>query len=1019
MTNGNRPSDDLDEYRHKPMNSQDPYIMDPQDLIAAIEQNEGLPLSPPLDSPASLPPPPRASNKMPRTPRTTPMPPSLLYAYSPKHIASFPSSPECQFIDVISPGLSRVPEDAAEDGSPLHAATAPNSPTPSLSHSSDSSHVQAKSIASLPSSPEAQQEFSSIFRPSRHRYLASFSKVERFLGKGILLGRRSESVAIVATTPAAVVSDRARPDMRQMDSPAHIVSTQVMDERTLLCFVQDVLITVFLFRVLGPAGRVSEECRSSGGATVAKGVTETLPNVLPLSRPAQHEDSHGCAEPTAMSPRSRSSESRSTSESSHEPPSTASAEGRISISSTIYPATSSTHSIHSHFYPGRSSMHSDRDSFIDLASPTFSSPRSPQFHNFDAPREPDSRYSTSPNRSNDTTKHTTSAENKPPIPTAPKPNFGKRTRTAQSSSRRPEPLDIPPNSSSRARLPSTTNTLNAKERADRVRKTQKLTQVFGQTPGAGVLGQGAADPHAPSSFLSAGPLGSKRKHHRAAVSVSGDVLSTEQTSSKRAIWPPPEGTTYMRLGSRRHSSPLTPRQFTFDDDVLSIEGSASSEGGRRILIGSEEGVPHDDWDGGHPAGRRSNDRGSVRSNVGSPTASVGSPTSFMDLSDEEAGQDGASSIISLETPKVHRRAQPFSPSTPSLLESLSPEEQQEEDRRRKREKVAKLHRFLGSRVPTDLVLAQIDTAVPRPAAAPVSAIHPLKSDTDDRKAKMRRRRSSSAAELPGTWSDDIDRLKEDLNDREKAINVRRAVKMEKMFGVAPPQTLYHTRQAGAAAGSPSSQPLPPRLPTPPQSPISPRNLNNSAYSKKGKKTQRPGTADSETPLISRHLDEGSFAHALSDVYLHYRHSLNSLNDIIDREDKESLVDLHEYLHTSTSNQQLQTFTRQDGSPPLTSPSIKSERRRSLPSRTSMTSLSSEISLMTVTSPEPTEFQARRRRAAKLTQFFGVDYRELMSEIFDSLEKGLEEESGRGTLKPDEAQLLNRLRRLRVKRASFI
>ena len=57
-------------------------------------------------------------------------------------------------------------------------------------------------------------------------------------------------------------------------------------------------------------------------------------------------------------------------------------------------------------------------------------------------------------------------------------------------------------------------------------------------------------------------------------------------------------------------------------------------------------------------------------------------------------------------------------------------------------------------------------------------------------------------------------------------------------------------------------------------------------------------------------------------------------------------------------------------------------------------------------PTPMEpsFQQRRRRAAKLTNFFGVNYRDLMSEILESIEKGLEEERGKGTLKPDEVKV---------------
>ena len=82
-----------------------------------------------------------------------------------------------------------------------------------------------------------------------------------------------------------------------------------------------------------------------------------------------------------------------------------------------------------------------------------------------------------------------------------------------------------------------------------------------------------------------------------------------------------------------------------------------------------------------------------------------------------------------------------------------------------------------------------------------------------------------------------------------------------------------------------------------------------------------------------------------------------------------------------------------------------ERRRSLPSRVSVASFSSEISALASPPPaDETSFQQRRRRAAKLTHFFGVDYRDLMTEILESIEKGLEEERGKGTLRPDEVKV---------------
>ena len=115
--------------------------------------------------------------------------------------------------------------------------------------------------------------------------------------------------------------------------------------------------------------------------------------------------------------------------------------------------------------------------------------------------------------------------------------------------------------------------------------------------------------------------------------------------------------------------------------------------------------------------------------------------------------------------------------------------------------------------------------------------------------------------------------------------------------------------------------------------------------------------------------------------------------------------LHGFIHgESPEDPPLREFTRQtqEDEPPTP----KAIRRRSLPTRASVTSLSSEFSVMTTTTPSAEEktFQARRKRAAKLTQFFGVDYRDLMNEIFDSIEQGLQEESGRGTLRPDEVQV---------------
>ena len=121
--------------------------------------------------------------------------------------------------------------------------------------------------------------------------------------------------------------------------------------------------------------------------------------------------------------------------------------------------------------------------------------------------------------------------------------------------------------------------------------------------------------------------------------------------------------------------------------------------------------------------------------------------------------------------------------------------------------------------------------------------------------------------------------------------------------------------------------------------------------------------------------------------------------MLPQDDKQSLAELHDYLSGNTPPDTPQAeFAVLSATP-------RAERRRSLPSRTSMVSMVS-ISEFSIISPDADEttFQQRRRKAAKLTQFFGVNYRDVMNEILESIEKGLEEERRKGTLKPSEVQV---------------
>ena len=198
------------------------------------------------------------------------------------------------------------------------------------------------------------------------------------------------------------------------------------------------------------------------------------------------------------------------------------------------------------------------------------------------------------------------------------------------------------------------------------------------------------------------------------------------------------------------------------------------------------------------------------------------------------------------------------------------------------------------------------------------------------------------------------------------------------------------------------------------------------FGNKGKKSKRPGTADSTRALISKSEPSSSI-----EVYNSFRESLNSLTEIVDKvslqathedgnlaahgtfslqDDKTSLKLIHDILHADDHNDDSSSRKVDDDDYDSSEPDIPStsaptatlcnERRSSLPVCPSIASLRSEDSV-TTPPPEVSTFEQKRRRAAKLTNFFGVSHRDIMGDILESIESGVAEERGKGTL--DQAQ----------------
>jgi hypothetical protein len=254
--------------------------------------------------------------------------------------------------------------------------------------------------------------------------------------------------------------------------------------------------------------------------------------------------------------------------------------------------------------------------------------------------------------------------------------------------------------------PPTTNYLHPQDRADLVRKSRKLTQMFGETPSP----QSVTPPSLPVRVV-----------------PSEAPPSRTGRRSPRLIWASRPG---MRsadaVDTTIHDRLVLPGHIDAHSiSELSLAGTADGKAGD-TRTGAADVIINDD------------DKRRPRPSF-SPYSLPSSPQ--------------LSSLDSVDT-MLHRR-------TP------------EEERRRRRDKIAKLHRFLGSRVPTSLILgfSASDDTLP--------ALDPTMDNV--RPSRHNRRRSSSAAETRSNWFGPDDRMKEELDEREKAINVRRAIKMEKVI----------------------------------------------------------------------------------------------------------------------------------------------------------------------------------------------------------------------------------------------
>ena len=402
----------------------------------------------------------------------------------------------------------------------------------------------------------------------------------------------------------------------------------------------------------------------------------------------------------------------------------------IAFSSTIYSA-SSTRSLP---IPPSSNQSPVQGSFIDLGSPPMSPSSSSEAGSHDYRTAKSIPDNNSPRSSNPRSR-SSSPLLKPPIPTTPKPVFNRPHSLRRSVDGRPKAEDPP------------TTALSVAERAELVKKTRKLTQLFGQTPGPDLA---SLSPPVTSPLQQSHLAPDVRKAHRAIASISNPLHPSD-----KGVWPPAEETLYLNIHGRRHSTPLSPTTVSTmwgsyeDDSVLDHDQrSFRSNKPSRVKVSRREGSP---------------------SSILSP---VPSPMSFIDLSDDDSAAE-------TQKDNRYRRRQATIDDAASLV-TLTSSQAHEEERRWKREKLVKLHRFLGSRVPTDLALG-LDFSQ---SSLPPPALSDAEPDDTRKVFRVLRRRSSSFADYTKPLTAQEDRMKSELDVEEKALNVRRAAKMEKVSAFA-------------------------------------------------------------------------------------------------------------------------------------------------------------------------------------------------------------------------------------------
>lgn len=156
------------------------------------------------------------------------------------------------------------------------------------------------------------------------------------------------------------------------------------------------------------------------------------------------------------------------------------------------------------------------------------------------------------------------------------------------------------------------------------------------------------------------------------------------------------------------------------------------------------------------------------------------------------------------------------------------------ERKRRRDRLVKLHRFLGSNVPAGVILGTQppgEEDLPPPSSSNVLA---TKEEDEDATTKWWKALKSGKEGSQEESGKDDWLLKDPMTEQDRVLNVKRKAKMEQVrtilpsltrihiharvalqvFGARPPQGLYVVRTGVDATSEPEESSPPPKMPSP-------------------------------------------------------------------------------------------------------------------------------------------------------------------------------------------------------------